>query len=157
MNAASFSRYAGRFAGDRWNDDRSNWFCRALCRQNGGCFCVRGTITFPRATAILSRAARLAYRRPLAPADVKTLLTFFDAGVRDGGTFDAGIQFALERMLVDPDFLLRVYHQPADVKAATYRLSAEAGSKRNMGWFAAASFGPGLAPRMSWTGRVSVI
>ena len=26
-------------------------------------------------------------------------------------------------MLVDPDFLLRVYHQPADVKAATYRLS----------------------------------
>ena len=28
---------------------------------------------------------------------------------RDGGTFDAGIQFALERMLVDPDFLLRVH------------------------------------------------
>ena len=75
------------------------------------------------ATSILSRAARLAYRRPVAPADVKTLLTFFDAGVRDGGTFDTGIQFALERMLVDPDFLLRVYHQPADVKAATYRLS----------------------------------
>ncbi len=27
---------------------------------------------------------------------------FFDAGRSDGGSFDAGIQFALERMLVDP-------------------------------------------------------
>src|SRR4029079_8975213 len=31
-----------------------------------------------------------------------------------GGDFDAGIQFALERMLVDPDFILRVHHdQPS--------------------------------------------
>ena len=34
--------------------------------------------------------------------DVQTLLEFFDNGRRDGGSFDAGIQFALERMLVDP-------------------------------------------------------
>ena len=41
------------------------------------------------------------------------LLEFFDVGRRrDGGSFDAGIQFALERMLVDPDFLLRVYRDP---------------------------------------------
>ncbi len=38
-----------------------------------------------------------------------TLLDFFESGRKDGGSFDAGIQFALERMLVDPDFLLRVY------------------------------------------------
>jgi Protein of unknown function (DUF1592)/Protein of unknown function (DUF1588)/Protein of unknown function (DUF1585)/Protein of unknown function (DUF1587)/Protein of unknown function (DUF1595)/Planctomycete cytochrome C len=75
------------------------------------------------ATSILSRVARLAYRRAVTPADVQTLLTFFDAGQRDGGTFDSGIQFALERMLVDPDFLLRVYHEPAAVKAGPYRLS----------------------------------
>src|SRR5688572_2019942 len=78
------------------------------------------------AGSILSRAARLAYRRPVASADVQTLLAFFDAGVRDGGSFDAGIQFALERMLVDPDFLLRVYHAPPEVKpvkTAAYRLS----------------------------------
>ena len=69
--------------------------------------------------------ARLAYRRPVAPADVKTLLTFFDAGVRDGGSFDAGIQFALERMLVDPDFLLRVYRDPSrrTPRPRPYRLS----------------------------------
>ena len=75
------------------------------------------------ATKILSRMARLAYRRPEAAADVTTLLRFFESGRRDGGSFDAGIQFALERMLVDPDFLLRVYRDPPGAKQATYRLS----------------------------------
>jgi Protein of unknown function (DUF1592)/Protein of unknown function (DUF1588)/Protein of unknown function (DUF1585)/Protein of unknown function (DUF1595)/Protein of unknown function (DUF1587) len=78
------------------------------------------------ATKILSRIARLAYRRPVTPDDVKTLLAFFDDGRRDGGSFDAGIQFALERALVDPDFLLRVHRDPPAGPAAThasYRLS----------------------------------
>jgi hypothetical protein len=61
------------------------------------------------ATKILSRMARLAYRRPVTKADVDTLLGFFDSGRREGGSFDTGIQFALERILVDPDFLLRVH------------------------------------------------
>jgi hypothetical protein len=74
------------------------------------------------AATILSRMARLAYRRPVTKADTDTLLEFFDKGRQDGGTFDNGIQFALERMLVDPDFLLRVVRDPA-TKAATYRLS----------------------------------
>ena len=65
------------------------------------------------ATKILSRIARLAYRRPVTTADVQTLLKFFDDGRRDGESFDAGIQFALERVLVDPDFLLRVHREPA--------------------------------------------
>ena len=64
------------------------------------------------ATTILSRMARLAYRRPITPGDVQTLLGFFASGRREGGSFDAGIQFALERMLVDPDFLLRVQKDP---------------------------------------------
>ncbi len=64
------------------------------------------------ATRILNRVARLAYRRPTTKADAQTLLTFFDQGRTEGGTFDAGIQFALERVLVDPDFLLRVYRDP---------------------------------------------
>jgi len=61
------------------------------------------------AAKILSRMARLAYRRPVIAADTKTLLEFFESGRTDGGSFDAGIQFALERLLADPDFLLRVY------------------------------------------------
>jgi len=64
------------------------------------------------AAKILSRIARLAYRRPATAADEQTLLQFFATGRREGGSFDAGIQFALERLLVDPDFLLRVHRDP---------------------------------------------
>jgi mono/diheme cytochrome c family protein len=77
----------------------------------------------PCATTILSRIARLAYRRPVTKADTDTMLQFFDKGRKDGGNFDSGIQFALERMLVDPDFLLRVHRDPATSTAASYRMS----------------------------------
>ena len=81
------------------------------------------------ASTILTRMARLAYRRPASRADVNTLLGFFDEGRKDGGNFESGIQFALERMLVDPDFLLRVYRDPSrrdpskSANAAAYRLT----------------------------------
>ena len=78
------------------------------------------------ATRILRRMARRAYRRPITDRDVGTLAEFFDTGRSQGGSFDAGIQFALERMLVDPDFLLRVYRDPVSATsfdADTYRLS----------------------------------
>ena len=61
------------------------------------------------ARQILSRVARQAYRRPVTAADLDTLLEFFDSGRREGGSFEAGVQLALERVLVDPDFLLRVH------------------------------------------------
>jgi mono/diheme cytochrome c family protein len=64
------------------------------------------------ATRILSRMARRAYRRPVTDADVKVLMQFFAQGRQEGKSFDAGIQLALERMLVDPDFLLRTYRDP---------------------------------------------
>lgn len=70
------------------------------------------------ASRILSRMSRLAYRRPVAKADVDGLMTFFAQGRKEGGSFDAGIQFALERMLVDPDFLLRVHRDRAGVTSA---------------------------------------
>jgi len=76
------------------------------------------------ATKILSRLGRLAYRRPVNAADVQTLMKFFDDGRREGGTFEAGVQFALERMLVDPDFLLRVYRDPkTSASSQPYQLS----------------------------------
>ena len=65
------------------------------------------------ANTILTRLARLAYRRPVTKADVDVLMKFFAQGREDGGNFDEGIQLALERMLVDPDFLLRVIKDPA--------------------------------------------
>ena len=71
------------------------------------------------ASTILARMARLAYRRPATKSDTGTLLQFFDQGRQDGDSFEAGIQFALERMLVDPDFLLRVYRDPPANQAKT--------------------------------------
>ena len=76
------------------------------------------------ANRILSRMARLAYRRAITPADQQTLIGFFEAGRKDGGTFDAGIQFALERMLVDPDFLLRVHLDRADPRRSDLELAS---------------------------------
>ena len=71
---------------------------------------------------ILGRLARRAYRRPVGGSDVEALLDFFRAGRRDGG-FDDGIQFALERMLVDPEFLFRIERDPEDIAPGTpYRL-----------------------------------
>ncbi len=71
---------------------------------------------------ILGKLARRAYRRPVDGADVEALLDFFRTGRRDGG-FDDGIQFALERMLVDPEFLFRIERDPADTPPGTpYRL-----------------------------------
>ena len=51
------------------------------------------------AKQILSALARLAYRRPVSDADLGPLLAFYETG-RQQGNFDAGIQLAVERMLV---------------------------------------------------------
>jgi mono/diheme cytochrome c family protein len=75
------------------------------------------------AKRILSTIARRAYRRPVTDDDVGTLLDFYREGRKDG-TFESGIQFALERILIDPDFLFRAERDPSGVKAgATYRLT----------------------------------
>ena len=71
------------------------------------------------ATEILAGMARRAYRRPATAADVETLLGFFRQGLTAGGSFDAGIQLALERLVVDPEFLLRVYRTPQGVGPGT--------------------------------------
>ena len=77
------------------------------------------------ASKILSGIARRAYRRPVTDRDRVSLLAFFDMGRREGGSFEAGIQYGLERILVDPDFLLRVYREPVDLPRdqIAYRLN----------------------------------
>ena len=74
------------------------------------------------ATEILSSIARRAFRRPVTDGEVESLLRFFDEG-RAAGSFESGVQFALERILVDPDFLLRVYRDPIDHDGSPYALS----------------------------------
>ena len=66
------------------------------------------------ATEIVTRIARRAFRRPVTGGDVEMLLGFFEAG-RARGDFDAGIEMALRRILVSPDFLFRRETDPADI------------------------------------------
>src|SRR5262245_58811464 len=73
------------------------------------------------AVRILSNMARLAYRRPVTNADVQTLIAFFD---QTRGGFDERIQFAMERMLVDPDFLLRVHRPSGDAVRRNIELAS---------------------------------
>ena len=83
------------------------------------------------AKTILTALARRAFRRPVTSADIQPLLAFYEKGrapVKAGlpavaaekagaaakaGDFDAGIQYALEALLVSPDFLFRVEQDPA--------------------------------------------
>jgi hypothetical protein len=76
------------------------------------------------ARTILSTLARRAYRRPVTEADVKPLVTFYLEGRNQGGNFDAGIERALRRLLVSPEFLFRVERDPAKSAPKTaYRIS----------------------------------
>ncbi|MDO8794627.1 MAG: DUF1592 domain-containing protein [Vicinamibacterales bacterium] len=70
------------------------------------------------AARIVAPLARLAYRRPPTDADIRRLLESFDRGSVRGG-FDAGIQAAIERLLIDPYFLFRVERDPAGVAQGT--------------------------------------
>jgi mono/diheme cytochrome c family protein len=75
------------------------------------------------AKQILATMARRAYRRPVADAEVQVLLDFYNAGRAKSG-FEGGIEMALRRLLVSPEFLFRVESDPPGVAAGSaYRLS----------------------------------
>ena len=76
------------------------------------------------AKQILQTLASRAFRRPVETADpsMETLMAFYDAG-RSLRDFDSGIQYALARVLVDPQFIFRFESEPADLPdGAVYRL-----------------------------------
>jgi hypothetical protein len=76
----------------------------------------------PCARTILTSLARRAYRRPVVEADLQPLLAFFEEGRKTGG-FEAGIEMALRRILVSPQFLFRIERDPSNVAPRTvYRL-----------------------------------
>jgi mono/diheme cytochrome c family protein len=75
------------------------------------------------ARRILTSLAGRAYRRPARAADVEPLLAFYREG-REGASFERGIERALRRLLVSPEFLFRVEREPAGVApGAPYRIS----------------------------------
>jgi hypothetical protein len=75
------------------------------------------------AKQIISNFARRAYRRPVTDADLLMPLKLYqDARTSEG--FEGGIERGLRSLLISPEFLFRVEHDPAGIAPNTvYRLS----------------------------------
>ena len=69
---------------------------------------------------IVSNLVRRAYRRPATDHDVAGLMHFVDLAQQQGQTAEQGVQLAIQAMLVSPNFLFRMEHdpKPLDAKAA---------------------------------------
>ena len=75
------------------------------------------------ARQIVSALARRAYRRPVTDADLREPLLSYDGGRAEGG-FELGIERALERLLVSPQFVFRIERDPKSLAPGTlYRIS----------------------------------
>jgi hypothetical protein len=114
--AIGFLRIQGPFTPQRPDESRSMtkvFSCRpSATTSEEGC-----------AKSILTTLARRAYRRPAMPADVQSLLAFYNEG-RHAGTFEDGIELALRRLLASPQFLVRAEKEPANVAAgSSYRIA----------------------------------
>ena len=89
------------------------------------CQPVTGSEELDCARTILAGLARRAYRRPVTSADVEVLIEFFEMGRvnGDGSTasrgFESGIELALRRLLVSPEFLVRIEADPTGVASDT--------------------------------------
>jgi Protein of unknown function (DUF1592)/Protein of unknown function (DUF1588)/Protein of unknown function (DUF1587)/Protein of unknown function (DUF1585)/Protein of unknown function (DUF1595)/Cytochrome C oxidase, cbb3-type, subunit III len=78
----------------------------------------------PCARKILSALATHAYRRPASDTDLETLLSFYQRRRNANGSFEAGIESALQYILASPEFIFRFEPDPPDVAPNTaYRLN----------------------------------
>lgn len=77
----------------------------------------------PCARKILGTLARRAFRRGVTSSDVQALFDIYKTA-RKERDFEGAIQMAVERLLVDPDFLFRVERDPDGARPLTpYRIS----------------------------------
>jgi hypothetical protein len=76
------------------------------------------------ARTIVTRLAKHAFRRPATAVDVKALMEFYADGRNEGGSFEDGIESALQRVLADPEFVYRGEREPAGLAAGQrYRVN----------------------------------
>jgi hypothetical protein len=81
------------------------------------------------AKRIISTVTRRAYRRPVTDDDLKTPLSFYEQGRVEGG-FENGIETALRKILIAPEFLFRVEQDrpgPSARRATTGRSTIDDG------------------------------
>jgi hypothetical protein len=104
--------YRGKGSGDT-PSRRSIFVCRP----------VSASEEEPCAQRILLAMERRAYRRPVSAADAQPLMPFYKEGRAEGG-FDLGIQRAIQRLLVSPQFLFRIERdQPGAAPGISHAVS----------------------------------
>ena len=74
-----------------------------ICDPKAGAACV---------DRILSTLAHHAYRRPVTRTEVASLTKFVSMAQANGQSVEQGIQLAIQAMLVSPNFLFRIEHDP---------------------------------------------
>ena len=75
------------------------------------------------AKQVLTTLMRHAYRRPVTDSDLAKLMPFYENGRKDS-TFGHGVELALERLLVSPQFLYRIERDPAGAPpGSTYKIN----------------------------------
>jgi hypothetical protein len=78
----------------------------------------------PCAREIIATLLRRAYRRPLKDGDLETPLSFYQRRRNGHGTFEAGIESALQFILASPEFLFRFEPDPSELAVgAAYQLA----------------------------------
>jgi hypothetical protein len=93
------------------------------------------------ARRILTTLARQAYRKPVDAATLGVLMDFYKRGRESGGSFDRGIEAALQFVLASPEFLFRVEPDPSQALASVAAAGTHAagGSVYRLGDLALAS------------------
>jgi mono/diheme cytochrome c family protein len=86
-----------------------------ICDPDSGPACVQ---------KIVGNLARHAYRRPVSAAEVASLVKFVGIAKAHGQSAEQGIQLALQAMLLSPNFLFRIEHDPNPTEpTAVHRIS----------------------------------
>jgi mono/diheme cytochrome c family protein len=76
------------------------------------------------ARTIIATLVKHAFRRPATPADLDLLNQFYSQGRKEGGSFDQGVQSALQRILADVEFIYRGEAEPSGVASGkSYRIT----------------------------------
>jgi hypothetical protein len=76
------------------------------------------------ARQIITTLVNGAFRRPAEKADLDVMMDFYLAGREEGGSFDYGIEAALQRILVDPEFIYRSELEPEKTpEGSPYQIS----------------------------------
>lgn len=76
----------------------------------------------PAAKRVLSHLAKRAFRRAVTSRDLDKLMAFYGSAAEQAG-FEAGIEAALQSILVSPEFLFRIEREPLNSAERVYQIS----------------------------------